>query len=229
MMTDARLQTMAEKMAAGLLDYGPGRSRLLIRVMRKVADGYPVTGRQLDEIVAELGLAQEEALPFLQKITERNAEGHILGILGLSLNETAHRVQVNGVALSAWCAEDTLFLPAMLQRTATIESPSPISKEKVRLTVSPERVEAVSPASAVLSMVGVDPTEESMASVEAIWMTFCNHIHFFASRAEAEQWAAVKANISVLTVDEGFALARQLLSRVLPYAEVKDQQAHHAT
>ena len=66
----------------------------------------------MDEIVADLGLAQEDAKPFLRKLTERDAEGQIVGIMGLSLNDSPHRVLVNGVALSAWCAEDTLFLPA---------------------------------------------------------------------------------------------------------------------
>jgi len=212
---------MVQKMAEDLLDYGPGHSRLLLQVMRRLAGGNPVTGGEVEEIVSELGLTQEDAHPFLRKVTERNAEGQIVGIMGLSLNDSPHRLQVNGVVLSAWCAEDTLFLPAMLQQTVTVESPSPLSKEKIRLTVSPERVEVVSPTSAVLSIVVVDPTEESMASVEAIWMTFCNHILFFASREEAERWAAGRpaTRIAVVTVDEGFDLGRQLWSKVLPYVK----------
>ncbi len=218
-MNNTRVHEMAQKMAEGLLDYGPGHSRLLLRVMRRLAKGYPVLTAEVDEIIAELGLAHEEAHAFLRKVTERNADGQIVGILGLSLRDSPHRMQVNGVALSAWCAADTLVLPAMLQQTATVESRSPLSKKTIRLTVSPERVEAVSPTGAVVSIVVVDPTEESMASVEAIWMTFCNHIHFFASRAEAEEWAADKANFAIITVDEGFELGRQVMSRVLPYVE----------
>jgi alkylmercury lyase len=216
-MNDSRLHTMVQKMADDLLDYGPGHSHLLLRVMRRLAKGRPVTNTEVDEIVADLGLEQDDAQPFLRKLTERNAEGQIVGIMGLSLNDYPHRVLVNGVALSAWCAEDTLFLPTMLQQSTTVESHSPISGEIIRLTVSPERVEAVSPTSAVISIVVVDPTEESMASVEAIWMTFCNHILFFASRDEAQQWAAGRSNIAVVTVDEGFDLGRELWSRVLPY------------
>jgi alkylmercury lyase len=226
-MNDARLRTMVQKMAEDLLDYGPGHSHLLLRVMRRLAQGNPVTAAQVDEIVADLGLAQEDAQPFLRKLTERNPDGQIIGIMGLSLNDYPHRLLVNGVTLSAWCAVDTLFLPAMLQQTVTVESSSPLSKEKIRLTVSPKRVEAVSPASAVVSIVVVDPTEESMASVEAIWMTFCNHILYFASREEAERWAAGRSNLAVLTVDEGFDLGRQLWSRVLPYVEASGQTAWH--
>jgi alkylmercury lyase len=110
---------------------------------------------------------------------------------------------------------DTLFLPAILQQTATIESPSPVAHHPIRLRVSPERVADVSPASAVISIVLVDPSREDMASVEAIWSIFCDHIHFFAAREEAERWASARDDIAILTVDEGFALGRQVWSRVL--------------
>jgi alkylmercury lyase len=79
--------------------------------------------------------------------------------------------------LSTWCAEDTLFLPALLGQTATVESPSPVSRESVRLTIAPEGVQAVSPTGAVVSIALVDPDQVAFGSVEAIWMTFCRHIH----------------------------------------------------
>lgn len=203
----------------GLLDYGPNLSRLLIRVMRALAEGRPVSNEQVDRIIADLGIARGDAHQFLREITERDAEGNVAGIMGLSLNNTSHRFYVNGARMSAWCAEDTLFLPAMLDQTATIESESPVSGEKIRLTVSPQRVEEVSPSSAVLSMVIVEPDRADMSSVESIWSTFCHHIHFFTSREEAEQWAASRDDIEILTVGEGFELARQLWSKVLRYRQ----------
>ncbi|MBI4278994.1 MAG: hypothetical protein HY660_11100 [Armatimonadetes bacterium] len=106
----------------------------------------------------------------------------------------------------------------MLKQTATVESVSPLSKERVRLTVSPQRVEEVSPQGAVVSMVIVDPDRVELRSVEAIWMTFCHHIFFFASRAEAERWAAGKRDIEVLSVDEAHELGSRLLSRPLVHA-----------
>ncbi len=218
-MSNARVLEMARKAREGVLDYGPDRSRLLLRLMRRLAQGRPVTAGEVNEAASELGLPRDETHPFLQTLTQQNAEGQIVDIMGLSLRDSPHRLYVNGVALSAWCAVDTLFLPAMLQQTATVESHSPLSKETIRLTVSPERVEAVSPPGAVLSVVVIDPTEESMASVVAIWTNFCNHIYFFASREEAEQWAAGKAamRIAILTMEEGFELGQELWSKVLSY------------
>ncbi len=217
-MSNARVKEMAQKLTADLLDYGPDRARLLIRVWRRLATGRPVTGAQVDRMIADIGIGRDEAHPFLREITERDGADNIVGIMGLSLNDHPHRLYVNGASLSAWCAADTLFLPSMLQQTATVESYSPVSKQMVRLTVSPERVEDVNPASAVVSMVIVDPKREDMASVEAIWSTFCEHIHFFASREEAERWAAGRDDIAILTVDEGFELGRQVWARVLRYA-----------
>ena len=218
-MSNTRVHEMARKMADGLLDYGPDRSRLLVRVLRRLATGHPVTGEQVDRMIADIGIGRDEAHPFLREITERDGADNIVGIMGLSLNDHPHRLYVNGASLSTWCAEDTLFLPALLQQTATVESYSPLSKEKVRLTVSPERVMEVSPAGAVVSIVAVDPKREDMASVEAIWSAFCEHIHFFVSRAEAERWAAGRDDIAILSVDEGFELGQQVWARVLSHAE----------
>ncbi len=129
---------MAKRMSEQLLDYGPDRSRLLIRVMRLLAQGNPVDGKQVDRIIADLGIGQAEANQFLRQITERDAEDRIVGIMGLSLNDHPHRFVVNRVELATWCAEDTLFLPAMLEQTATVESASPVSNQNIYLTISPQ-------------------------------------------------------------------------------------------
>src|SRR5437867_9296526 len=117
---------MARRMGEELLDYGPDRSRLLIRVMRTLAQGRPVTGEQVDQMIADLRMARDEADRFLRQITERDAEDHVVGIMGLSLNDHPHRFVVDGVSLTTWCAEDTLFLPALLKQIAVVESPSPV-------------------------------------------------------------------------------------------------------
>src|SRR3989442_1517114 len=93
---------MARRMGEDLLDYGPDRSRLLIRVMRTLAQGRPVTGEQVDQLIADLGIARDEAHHFLQQITEHDAEDRIVGIMGLSLNEHPHRFTVKGVSMTTW-------------------------------------------------------------------------------------------------------------------------------
>ncbi len=151
-------------------------------------------------------------------MSERDTDDNIVGVMGLSLGDHPHRFNVNGTQMSTWCAEDTLFLPAMLKQTATIESGSPLTNEKVRLTVSAEGVEESNPAGAVVSIVIVDPDKADMSSAQAIWGTFCHHIFFFASRREGEQWAAGRDDIEILSLDEGFELGKQFWSKVLAYA-----------
>jgi alkylmercury lyase len=185
-MNDPRLLEMNKKMQEYLLSYGPDR-RLLLQVIRQLAHGHPITMEQVDQSIADLGMARDQAHQFLREVTERDAADQIVGAMGLSLSEHPHRLSVAGVSLSAWCALDTLFLPALLGQTVTIESPSPVTHHPIRLRVSPTRVEEVHPQAAVVSFILVDPSRENMASVEAIWSAFCTHVHFFATREEGEQ------------------------------------------
>jgi len=215
-MNDLRILEMNKQMQEYLLAYGPDRARLLLRVIQQLAHGHPITTEQVDQYSAEFGIAKDQAHQFLREVTERDATDQIVGAMGLSLSQHPHRLSVAGVSLSAWCALDTLFLPALLQQTVTIETPSPVTQHPIRLRVSPERVEEVTPKAAVVSFVLADTSREKMASVQAIWGAFCNHIHFFASREEGEQWADGRDDIVLLTVEEGFAWGRQVWSGVFP-------------
>ncbi|MCI0796830.1 MAG: alkylmercury lyase, partial [Chloroflexi bacterium] len=100
-------------------------------------------------MIADLGVNQDEAGEFLTGVTERDSGDSIVGIFGLLLNDHPHRFSVNGASLTTWCAEDALFLPAMLDQKATVESYSLLSKKKVRLTLGPDGLEEVDPADAV--------------------------------------------------------------------------------
>lgn len=200
--------------AGGPLDFSPDRARLFVQVARRLAQGQPIAGEQFDRIVAELGVSPEEAQRFLDEWTERDRDGTIVG-MGLTLNETPHQIVVNGSRLWAWCAEDTLFYPGVLDQAVTVESTSPVSGELTRLRVSPTHVEEVSPTGAVVSLPVVDPDEADLSSVDAIWNTFCHHSFFFPSRTEAEHWAAGRKNIEIVPVAEGFAIGQQLAVRML--------------
>ena len=218
-MTIGQTDEMTEKLTevVSLVDYGAERSRLLVQVWRALATGLPVTGKQIDEFVSGLSIEAEDADQFLRQMTERDDDDSIVGIMGLSLNDHPHKFTVGGVQLSTWCAADTLFLPAMLGQTATVESESPVSKETVRVTINPEGVQASDPADAVISF--VVPEETNMTSVASIWMTFCQHIFFFTSQREADEWANGRDDIRMMSLDQGFELTKQLWAGVLSYAQ----------
>ena len=191
-------------------------SRLLLRVMRELSEGHPVPNERAHRIVAELGVDDEESEQFLRSVTERSPNDDIVGMLGLSLNENwAHRFVVGKASLRTWCAWDTLFIPLLIGRTATIESDSPVTGATIRAVVSPEGATEVDPEDAVVSVVVLD---SEVGSVEEAWSQFCHQVYFFGSRDEAEEWATARSNIEILTVEEAFELGRHAWSSVLAHA-----------
>lgn len=226
-MSNARANKMVRKLTqnGGLMDYGPNNLHLLVQVVRALAKGRPVTGEQVGRIVADLGTDRDEAEQFLRQVTERDNGDHIVGALGLSLKQHPYRFTVNGTQMTAWCAQDTLFLPVMLQQSATVESESPVSNEKIRLTVSPEGVQEVSPAGVVMSMVMFDPDRADLNTATEIQASFCCMVHFFASREEVKQWVADRDNIETLSLGEAFDLGRSMWPEAYSYAKALSEAA----
>ena len=220
-MNNERVTEIASKLrAVGIPpDFGPDRSRLLIQTYRALAKGRPLTADQVNEIVTDLGINQDEAHGFLRDMTERDADDNIIGVIGLSLNEEwVHRFYVNGASLRNWCAWDSLFIAPLLKQTVTIESDSPETKETVRVTVGREGIEQSDPADAVVTVVALDPKKHDVSSIEAVWGVFCHQVYFFASREEAERWAAGREDIEILTVEEVYELGKQAFSELNSYA-----------
>ncbi len=207
----------------GPLHYETAELHLLVHLVQALAKGRPVTVGQVDRIVSDLRAARDQAERFLRRVTERDGDDNIVGALGLSLKQHPHTFIVDGIRMTAWCAEDTLFLPAMLRKTATVESESPLSKEKIRMRVGPEGVLEVDPARTAMSMVIVDPDTAELSSAADIMMTFCRNIHFFASDDEVGRWAAGRDDIMTLTLDEAFELGRRLWPEAYAYAETLSQ------
>src|SRR5258707_2309856 len=133
MMNDTRILETTTKMQEYLLEYGPARVRLLLQVIRQLAHGHPITAEQVDYLIADLGIAKDQAHQFLREVTERDATDQIVGAMGLSLSDHPHRLSVAGVSLSAWCALATLYMPPLLRQTVTIESPSTVTYSSLRI------------------------------------------------------------------------------------------------
>jgi alkylmercury lyase len=213
-----RLDQLAEDLReAGIRQtFTPDVSRLTVLLWRKIARGGPVSPEQVEQIASALDLPQQTAREVLHKMCERDRDGNVVGIAGLSQNKHPHRFTVNGTRLSTWCAWDSLFLPVMLQQTAEVSSLCPATGEVIRLTITPEGATSYQPESAAISIVIPQPTSNGLESVEEIWMTFCHHIHFFSSPQAAQEWFAARGQqIAILTIEEAFELGRLTLSEVL--------------
>ena len=147
----------------------------------------------------------------------RNEAENIVGFLGLSVTEMRHRLTVNGKTSYAWCAWDTLFIPALLNDTVEIVSACAASGEEIRLTISPAGVQAVAPSDVVLSFLAPDESELR----EDITTSFCHFVHFFRSREDGETWVSEHDGTFLLSLDDAFMLGKKMnAARYGPYVEV---------
>ena len=186
-----------------------------------LARGKPLGSKDIESAAQDAGIGLADAIDFLATVTERDKSGRITGLLGLSLNAHPHRFTVGGVTLSTWCAIDTLFLPAMLDAVATVESASPVTGKLVRLTVSSSGVSDLSPDEAVVSLPVLGADEVDTSSTEGIWSAFCLRIYFFADEGEAEQWCAGRGEMEIVAVDAAWRHAMETWGKVLSHADVR--------
>jgi alkylmercury lyase len=132
--------------------------------------------------------------------------GRIVGFWGLTIKETPHRLAVNGHTVYAWCAWDTLWLPALLDATVNVTSRCAQTGEPVRLRVSPARIESAEPASVVVSFLEPDVGElRSRATT-----SFCHFVHFFRDREAGERWTAAHPETFLLSRDAAFDIGRRV-------------------
>jgi alkylmercury lyase len=184
--------------------------RVQLALYRLIAAGLPV---DRDGLALAVGRDPVEVADILAAIPASNflydSGGQIVGFRGLGQVPTRHHLGFAGKRLFAWCAFDCLFLPALLGGTLEVASACPASGAEIRLTVTPKGVipggvTAAGPESTVLSFVTPEPAD-MRAELRDV---FCCHVNFFAGPDVAEAWCASHPGARVLTLDQGFELAR---------------------
>ena len=144
-----------------------------------------------------------------EETVHHDADGRIVAFFGLSLKETRHHFQVEDRELYTWCALDTLFIPELLGADARVQSTCPATGKAVRLTVTPQGVKMEDPEIGYMSIL-VPDLEDVRANLIG---SFCHYVHFFASKAAGERWTAENPGTALLTVKQGFRLAKALNAR----------------
>lgn len=183
-----------------------GGAPLMYVLVRLLARGEPVS---VETAASALAWSPDHVRALISKIhgIERDERGEIIAA-GLSLRETPHVFEVGGKRLYTWCALDTLMFPIVLEATATVESPCAATGQRIRLVVSPDGVTQLAPADAVVSIALPD---DNVCDVRG---TFCNHVHFFASREAASAWVASHPTGWLAPVADAFEIGRELVARI---------------
>jgi alkylmercury lyase len=172
-----------------------------------------------EEIAAISAKSPEEVRAALDRFpsAEWDEQGRVVG-LGLTLQLTPHRLELEGRILFAWCALDALLFPILLGRPASIESPCRGTGELVHIEVTSVGIEAVEPPSAVVSIVAA----RDLATFRRV---SCNNAHFFSSPEAASCWLEKHPEATILSVEDTFRLGRLIaedLSDISRSAEPAD-------
>lgn len=100
------------------------------------------------------------------------------------------------------------MFPAVIGRPAQVSSPSPASAAEVRVQVDPDRVVAVDPPDAVVSIV-------TLGEVSSIRAAFCHQVHYFPSAEDARGWLDDHPDAQILSVADALTVGRRLAEQLL--------------
>jgi len=201
------LEELANTMLA-LLDGYTDKWIGVIKLQKLLLEGKPVSP---DRIAASLHLTQEALVDLLGE-AELDQAGNVVGF-GLSIVPTPHSYQVDGQKFYVWCAADAITFPLLHKRTAIIESPDPITGEKISLTSTPEGVQEVNPDTTIVSWV------PGTNSPDHIRSRFCNLTHFFTSVVTAAEYVARNPGLVVVPIEQVFQIGQLMWNRE-PYKSI---------
>lgn len=199
------LDALAATTVRALPTLAPDHRRLGIAIYAVMAAGKAAT---VPALAAASALGEDAVARLLETLpTATTAGGEVSAFLGLQRAPGAHRLSFETAALSTWCAWDTLFLPALLDRPATVASVCPVTGAPITLAVDPRAgVTGAPPATRLTFLADPAPFDGEVIA------GFCRWIHFVRDDAAAAAWLAAGPGARprgvVLGLDEGFALGR---------------------
>jgi alkylmercury lyase len=200
----ATIEEMADAISSAMPRLDATEQRIAIATYRLLAEGEPVTSGAVAQATSNAVGRVEDAFNSWPGVY-RDDEGRVVGFWGLTTGrlEPEYRFQIDGKTLYAWCALDTLFIPALLGKAVGVEATDPVTGEGVSLVVDRNGVRDLKPNGAVVSMVipdgpfGYDVIE-----------SFCHKVLFFASEEAGARWTAEHEGTTLLSAHEAFVLGR---------------------
>jgi len=179
--------------------------RLQVIALQLLSKGEPVSPDSLAE-AWDMPLEQVHAI-FEQAgalgTLQLDDSGNMVGS-AISLVPSNHKFQVRGKSLYAWCAYDAIYVPGVIGAIAVIDSIDPLSNESIQIKVSPEGVVESKPNGIFATVVGMEA--DTRGGVES---SRCSQMQFFVSEENAKKWSVDYPDVSIMTVDQLFDLARE--------------------
>jgi len=203
-------QDLAAQLLPIFPDFGKQGRHLVVSLFALLARGYPVGITELAEGAGWSPVAVRDQLSRWWGI-RYDDDGCIIGFWGLDLLPTRHHLRVGGRDLFAWCAWDTLFLPGLLGEEVAVHSRSAATGDDILLRVAPEGVLDSEPDDVRLSFLVPD----AAAVKDGVRAAFCCHVGFLLGSRETESWLREHPGSRVLSLEEGFALGREVWLRLL--------------
>jgi len=169
-----------------------------------LAQGRPVSVEEIAK-AADTGTRQvEEAVDAAR--CERDAQGRLIDLYGMTLTPTLHRLTIDGKILFSCCALWAHVIPKLVGATVQVDSVDPLQRELVHLSVSPSGVESANPpgAAATLAVANQEAIDTNVGEA------FCHRVRHFVSRESAEAFAAERQTCHAIDVSELQLAAEQL-------------------
>lgn len=177
------------------------------KLLQQLTNGQSVSITQLAD---NLHLSDDKVFEILQQLPdmEFDQQGDIVG-MGLSLKPTSHHFQVNGHTLFTWCALDALIYPVTLGQAAQVSSNCPVTGDEVSLSIGPDGIKYLTPATAVVSIVIPEASQTCCRS------NFCDQGYFFSSAEPASAWLSAHPQVAyILSIDDAFQVGYKLAKKL---------------
>jgi alkylmercury lyase len=206
------VEELARSISAAMPTLDATDQQIAITTYRLLTEGTPLATQAIADAVDVPAARVEAALESWPGVY-RDDTGHVAGFWGLAIAplDPEYSLQIDGKSSFAWCALDTLFIPALIGKTVNVQATDPVNGQGVSLVVDGKGVRDVTPPGAVVSMVipdgpfGYDVIE-----------SFCHKVLFFASEESGRSWVAEHDGTTLLTVQEAFEVGRFAPELVYP-------------
>lgn len=106
-----------------------------------------------------------------------DTEGRLIGIAGLTIEPTRHKVEINGTTRWTWCALDAIGILGALEADGIVHSKDPRRGDEVRIAFTDGEPDG----DATLFILGGYDGDNTVEE-------WCPLVNFFSSRQDAEEW-----------------------------------------